>query len=123
MIKEPPVNARDIRDVGLIPGLERSPEGGYGNPLQYFCLENPMDRGAWQVHGVAKSQTLLKQFCTHVYMQANIHTCISLLSQLRGPTSNDTLIAMSTFSAQILVSFFLFGHIASMWDLSFPIRD
>ena len=46
-------------DVGTIPGLGRSPGGGHGNPLQYFCLENPMDRGAWQamVHRVAQSQT------------------------------------------------------------------
>ena len=46
-------------DVGLIPGLERSPGGGNGNPLQYSCLENPMDRGAWRaaILGVAKSQT------------------------------------------------------------------
>ena len=48
-------------DVGSIPGSGRSPGGGHGNPLQYSCLENPMDRGAWQatVHGVAKSQTRL----------------------------------------------------------------
>ena len=46
MVKNPPVNAGDIRDVGLIPGLGRSPGGGHGNPLQYSCLENPMDRGA-----------------------------------------------------------------------------
>ena len=46
-------------DLGLIPGLGRSPGGGNGNPLQYYCLENPMDRGAWQarVHGIAKNQT------------------------------------------------------------------
>ena len=52
-----PANAGDLRDVGLIPGLGRSPGGGHGNPLQYSCLENPMDRGAWwaMVHGVAKS--------------------------------------------------------------------
>ena len=56
MVKNLPANAGDIRDVGLIPGLGRSPGGGYGNPLQYSCLENPMDRGAWQarVHGVAR---------------------------------------------------------------------
>ena len=48
-----------IGDAGLIPGLERSPGGGHGNPLQYSCLENPMDRGAWQatVHGVTESDT------------------------------------------------------------------
>ena len=47
--------------LSLIPGLRRSPEGGHGNPLQYSCLENPMDRGAWQaaVYGVAKCQTRL----------------------------------------------------------------
>ena len=48
MVKNPPANSGDIRDVGSIPGLGRSPGGGYGNPLQYSCLENPMDRGAWQ---------------------------------------------------------------------------
>ena len=48
-------------DMGSIPGLGRLPGGGNGNPLQYFCLENPMDRGAWQatVHGATKSQTKL----------------------------------------------------------------
>ena len=51
--------ARNAGDLGLIPGLGRSPEQGNGNSLQYFCLENPVDRGAWQstVHGVTKSQT------------------------------------------------------------------
>ena len=52
-VKKMPANARDKRDVGSIPGSGRSPGEGYGNPLQYSCLENPMDRGAWQaaVHG------------------------------------------------------------------------
>ena len=51
----------NVGDLGLIPGLERSPGEGTGNPLQYSCLENPMDSGAWQatVRGVAKSQTRL----------------------------------------------------------------
>ena len=48
MVKNPPANAGDIRDIGLIPGSERSAGGGHDNPLQYSCLENPMDRGAWQ---------------------------------------------------------------------------
>ena len=54
VVKNSPAN---VGDVGLIPGLGRS-LGGHGNPLQYSCLENPMNRGAWQaaVHGVAKSQ-------------------------------------------------------------------
>ena len=47
MVKNPPANAGDMRDVGLIPGLGRSPGGGHGNPFQYYYLEKPMDRGAW----------------------------------------------------------------------------
>ena len=60
MVKNPPVNAED---AGSIPGLGRSPGEGNGNPLQYSCLENPMDRGAWQasIHGVAKSPTQLSE--------------------------------------------------------------
>ena len=62
VIKNPPANAGDIRDSGSIPGSGISPGGGHGNTLgilQYSCLENPMDRGAWQamVHGVVKGQT------------------------------------------------------------------
>ena len=58
MVKNLPANAGDVRDTGSIPGLERSP-GGHGNPFQYSCLENPMDRGAWwaTVHRVAESDT------------------------------------------------------------------
>ena len=60
MVKNPPASAGDIRDVSLNPGLGRSLEEG--NPPQYSCLENPMDRGSWQaiVHRVAKNWTLLK---------------------------------------------------------------
>ena len=59
--KNPPANAGDVRDEGLSPRSGRSPGGGHGNPLQYFCLENPMNRGAWwtTVPGVTKSQTQL----------------------------------------------------------------
>ena len=47
MVKNLPAKAGDVRDTGLIPGLGRSPGGGHGNPLQYSCQENPIDRGAW----------------------------------------------------------------------------
>ena len=59
VVKNLAANAEHVRDAGLIPGLGKSPRGGHGNPLQYSCLENPMDRGAWwaTVHGVTKSQT------------------------------------------------------------------
>ena len=59
MVKNPSTNAGEARDMGLIPGLQRFPGGGNGNPFQYSCLGNPMDReGCWAtVHDVAKNQT------------------------------------------------------------------
>ena len=59
MVKNPPVNAGDIRDMGLIPGSGRSLGVGHGNPLHYSCLENPIESEArWAaVHGIAKSRT------------------------------------------------------------------
>ena len=76
MVKNLPANAGDIRDMGSIPGSGRSPGEGKGYSLQYSCLENPMDRGAWRatVHRVAKSQTKLKRFSTHVRARAHTHT-------------------------------------------------
>ena len=67
-VKSLPANAGDLRDAGLIPGLGRSPGGGHGNPLQYSCLEDPMDRD-WQaaVHRVTQSQTRLKRFSAHAH--------------------------------------------------------
>ena len=65
VVKNPPANAGDVRDAGLIPGLGRPPGGGNGNPLQYSCLGNPTDRGArWAtiIHGVTKSR---KQLSMH----------------------------------------------------------
>ena len=58
-VKNPPANAGDAGDVRSIPGLGRSSGGGNGNPLQYSCLESPMDGGAWwaTVHGVTKGRT------------------------------------------------------------------
>ena len=57
MVKNPPANAGDIRDMGSIPGLGRYPGEGHGDPLHYSCLENPVDRGAWwaTIHRVEKS--------------------------------------------------------------------
>ena len=66
VVKNPLANAGDIRDMGLIPGLERSPGGGHGNPL-WYCLENPMGREAWRaiVHRVTQSWARLKRLSTH----------------------------------------------------------
>ena len=57
VVKNPPANARDIRAASSIPGLGRSPGEGKGNSLQYSCLENPTDKGAWKatIHGITKS--------------------------------------------------------------------
>ena len=67
MVKNPPANAGD---VGLIPGWGRSPGGGHGNPLQYFSLGNPMDRGGWQatVHAVTESD-MTEQLSMHAQIQ------------------------------------------------------
>ena len=68
--KESDCNARDVcaRDTGLIPGSGRYPGGGSGNPLQYSCLENPMDRVAWQAtdHGVAELD-MTEHTCMHIF--------------------------------------------------------
>ena len=62
MVKNPPANAGEKRDMGSVPGSGRSPGGGHGNPFQYACLENLIDRGTWQatVHRVTQSQIQLK---------------------------------------------------------------
>ena len=71
---DPPANAGDLRDVGSIPESRRSPGGGYGNPLQYSCLESPLDRGAWQamVYRVTQSQTQLKQLSSSSSMLVSV---------------------------------------------------
>ena len=74
VVKNPPAIAGDARDVGLIHGLGRSLGEGNGNPTQYSCLENPMDRGVWRSrdHGAAKSQTRLSTHVHHIYMISNV---------------------------------------------------
>ena len=72
VVKNPLASAGDIRDTGSIPGWGRSPGRGHDNPLQYSCLRNPIDKGAWQatvqrVSLVSKSQTQLKQLNTHTH--------------------------------------------------------
>ena len=73
LVKNPPANVRDARDVGLIPGSGRSPGEGNGNPIQNSCLRNPMDRGAWwaTVHEIAKSWIPLN---THTHTHPHTHT-------------------------------------------------
>ena len=105
VVKNPPASAGDRRDVGSIPGSGGSPGGGHGIPLQYSCLENPMDRGAWQatVHSVAESQTWLNRLSTHRIGRAS------------GPSKKGFLPFISTHScsgaflssSSLLISHFL----------------
>ena len=76
VVKNPPANAGDIRDTVFIPGLGRYPGGGHGNPFQYSCLENPMDRGAWRatVQRVTQSRTRLKRLNTRTNTQRQRYT-------------------------------------------------
>ena len=77
VVKNLPANAGDLRDEGSIPGLGRSPGEGHGNPIQYSCLENLMDRGACGVCGVAKSWTRLSDLYFHFpLIQYNYHNQI-----------------------------------------------
>ena len=82
--KEPDCYAGAAGDGGLIPGLGRFPGGGHGNPLQYSCLENLMDRRVWQgmVHRVAKSWTRLKRLSMHAH-ECKIHSDVRKLSFLK----------------------------------------
>ena len=80
VVKNTHANAGDIRDMGSIPGLGRSLGEGHGNPLQHSCLENTMERGAWQptVHKVIKSWTKLKQLSMHAAIYLGKSTAHSL---------------------------------------------
>ena len=87
MVKNLPASEGDLRDMGLIPGSGRSPGGGHGNPLQYSCLENPLDRGAWQavVHRVTKNWPQWKQLSTaqhYKVVQGCVCMCVCVLMLL-----------------------------------------
>ena len=107
VLKNSPANAGDKGDAGLIPRLDqrRSPREGHGNLLQYSCLENPMDRGAWRaiVHRVSKSQTGLKQRSTHPYSKLLINVMCQPLVKYKvlgsksygGPSSPGNLLGLA----------------------------
>ena len=93
-VKSLPANAGDIRDLGLTPGLGRSPRRGHGNSLQYSCLENSKDREAWRavVHRITKSQTQLKQLAhMHGLQNRNRLTDIECKLQLLKGKGRDKL--------------------------------
>ena len=114
-VKNLPANAGDIRDMGSIPGSGRSLGGEHGNSLQYSCLENHSDRGAWwaTVHRIAKSWTRLKRPSMHALKhcksssppQVHPHCCLEVLSKI-GSFSMDY-----TYSEAFLLSNILVNHI------------
>ena len=119
-VKNPPVNAGHIRDAGSVPGWGRSPGGGHGHPLQYSCLENSMDRGAWQatVHRVTKSWTWLKQLHTHTH-NSHSNKCRVLNKVLAHSLC---LWACFCFEISSFVSFLYIPHISIVtWYLSFSL--
>ena len=92
MVKNPPAKAGDERDVGSVPGSGRYPGEGHGNPRQYFCLGNPMDRGAWwaTVHKVTESRTQVKRLSTiSVLGTPDIQAYLSI--EIRGYYSVESL--------------------------------
>ena len=85
VVKNPPANARDTRDMGSVSGSGRTSGGGHGNPLQYSCLENPMDRGAWRatVHRVARVRhdgSDLAQHTCNKWIELSPHILLSYCS-------------------------------------------
>ena len=109
MVKNLPASAGDLKDEGWIPGLGRSPGRGQGGPLQYSCLENPMDRGAWwaTAHMAAKSQTQLKRLKTHThthphtYTHTHTHTSGVHLDGQANPCSGPTCAQMQKNSSRL----------------------
>ena len=90
VLKNQPAIAGGIRDMGSVSGSGRAPEGGHGNPLQYPCLENPTDRGAWQstVIRVAKSWTRLKQLSMTMRIYIHASSNNSFLSPATSPKAS-----------------------------------
>ena len=110
MVKNMPANAEAIRDPGLIPGSGRSPGEGNDNPLQYSCLENSMDRGAWRatVHGVTKGRTRLKQPSMHsCTFQASVHLVYLYKVFIRFPYVISCPCQHQSVAVYILLSLFV----------------
>ena len=99
VVKNQPANAGDVRDVGSVPGSGRFPGGGQGSPLQYSCLDNPMDRGAWRatVCGVKESQTKWSRLAQHsVTRKCDQYLHFSLPSSPPSHTYTSTHAAVDT---------------------------
>ena len=114
-------SACNAGDLGLIPGWGRSPGGGHGNPLQYFCLENPMDRGAWQTTVQTVTETRLKWLSahTHVYTVQGVCSEVHMIrSELS--VSGCALSGMALFRATVLGTWeSLHSSVWNIFPLSF----
>ena len=124
MVKNPPANAGDVRDMGWIPGLGKFPGGGHDNPLQYSCWENSKDRRAWwaTVHGVTNSQAGLSTH-THPLGSAKLlgRTVVENQFMFLGKAFASNLI-LSTSTAQLWgwQTFSVKGHLGNI--LGFAVR-
>ena len=99
MVKNPPANAGDLRDMGSIPGSGRSPGGGHGNPLKYSSLENPMDRGAWQARPIGSQR--VRHDSSNLALTQYVTAKLLIYASLPSPVVTISLLFMS-------VSLFLF---------------
>ena len=107
VVKNPPANAGDIKDMGSIPESGRSPGRGTGNPLQDSFLENPMDRGAWWaiVHKVAESQTWLKQLSRqHFFSKGNTEDHVAMTAYSKGMGRRGYLRGFNSFAPSLVSS-------------------
>ena len=118
MVKNLPANVGDVRDAGLIPGSGRSLGEENGNPLQSFCLENPLGRGAWwaAVHGVAESRTRLSESLTRVFVIPWTASCQASLSFTRSWS----LIKLMSIELVMLFNHFTSDALFSSCPQSFP---
>ena len=117
VVKNLPANAGDLRDVGSISGLGRSPAGGHGSPFHYSCLEIPMDWKTWwaTVHGVAKCQTWVKQLGMHISMHRNLwYLCCRIISRNWCLSS----VCEFPFVQKLLLLSILLNFSSSIWSHS-----
>ena len=89
LVKDPPANAGDRRDLSLTPGSGRSPGGGHGNPLQYFCLENPMDKGSLAGYSPqSHTESDMTEMTQHIYKEPNSNIYQDILDISKRKTDN-----------------------------------
>ena len=118
VVKNPPANARDLRDTGSIPGWGRSPGGKHSNPLHCSWLENPLGRGSWRatVHGVSQRQTRLKRLRTHALRQWGHRLAISGKGDAQGEPA-----APAQFPASPLTPLLMEEEILKLKTPDFPL--